>query len=161
MGRLAAVHGPLRPEGPFAAENALRGTWKLAGDRGWVNAFVTLTPTAPPRVQELTLTSVLPPGPALGAALHELLELLAEPTPYGTNKLFVPQALPAEWHTFYDKIRMVAALCGPCKLGHVLAGDGESRVRLLIDGVKASVEADLVWDKERRRFVEATFRQAR
>ena len=161
MGRLAAVHGRLRDEGPLAAENALRGTWKLVGERGWVNAFVTLTPTVPPRVQELGLDSVLLPGRELGAALEELVKLLNRPSQRRTHQLFIEQTLPPDRHTFYDKIRMTAALCGECRLGAILAGDGKNRVRLLLVGVKASVEADLLWDGERERFTGATFRQVR
>jgi CubicO group peptidase (beta-lactamase class C family) len=162
VARLAAVHGKLRDSGPFAAENALCGTWKLAGEKGWVNAFVTLTPSVPPRVQELKLESVLPPGPALQAALEELVKLLNRPSQRGANRLFAEQAgLAPEQHTFYDKVRIVAALCGECRLGHVLAGDRESRVRLVIEGAKARVNAELVWDEERGRFVGATFRQVR
>ncbi len=161
MGRLATVHGQLRDEGPFQAENALRGTWKLVGERGWVNAFVTLTPTVPPRVQELGLESVQLPAPALAAAVEELVRLINRPSQRGVSRLFVEQIQPADRHTFYDKIRMVAALCDECKSGHVLAGDGESRVRVMFEGLKAGVEADLVWDGERKKFATATFRQVR
>ena len=50
MARLAAIHGRLQDDDLLDVENALRGRWKLAGEHGWVNAFVTLTPTVPPRV---------------------------------------------------------------------------------------------------------------
>jgi CubicO group peptidase (beta-lactamase class C family) len=161
MGRLAAVHGRLRDEGIFEAENALRGTWKLLGERGWVNAFVTLTPTVPPRVQELTLESMLPPGPLLQTALGSLVKLINRPSQRSTNRLFIEETVPTDRHTFCDKIRIVAALCGECRLGQILAGNGEDWVRLLIEGAKGGVEADLVWDGGRRRFAEATFRQVR
>lgn len=159
MGRLAAAHGPLREEGAFEAENALRGTWNLVGEQGWVKAFMTLTPTVPPRVQALEFESVLPPGPALGAAVEELVKLINRPSQRGANRLFVKETLPTDQHTFYDKIRMVAALCGECRAGQILAGDGDSRVRLLLNGAKASVQADLVWDGVQKKFAGATFRQ--
>lgn len=159
MGRLDATHGQLRDEGSFEAENALRGTWKLMGEQGWVKAFVTLTPTVPPHVQALELESVLPPGPALGAAVEELVQLINRPTQRGASRLFKAETLPANKHTFYDKVRMVAALCGECRLGLILAGDGESRVRLMLAGTKGGVEADLVWNVELRKFVKAAFRQ--
>ena len=129
------------------------------GERGWVKAFVTLTPTVPPRVQALEFESVLPPGPELQSAVDELVKLLNRPSQRGVNRLFVPEPRPADRHTFYDKIRMVAALCGSCRAGQILAGDGNSRVRLLLDGTKACVEADLVWDDVRQKFAQATFRQ--
>jgi hypothetical protein len=162
MARLVAVHGALHEDGPFEMENALRGTWQLAGERGWVNAFVTLTPTVPPRVQELTLESVLPPGPVLQSALDEFVKLLSHPTKREAGNLFAQEPdLAPDQHTLYDKIRIVVALCSSCKLGEILAGDGEGWVRLRIEGTKAAVEAELRLDEERKKFVVACFRQVR
>jgi hypothetical protein len=158
--KLAAAHGALRMDGPLKPENALRGTWKLAGERGWVNAHLTLAPTRPPRVQELGCESVLPPDTRLQAALDELTALLARPTRRGVQKLFAAQPdLPADRHSFYDQMRLLAALCGPCTLGEILAGDGESWVRLRIEGQKAAVIAELCFDADKRKFVRASFRQ--
>jgi hypothetical protein len=162
MARLAAVHGKLQDSGPFEAENALRGTWKLTGERGWVNTLVTLTPTVPPRVQKLALESVLPPGPALARALEELIKLLNRPSQHGTNRLFTEKAKAApDQHTFFDKIRIVAALCGECKLGRILAGDGEGWIRLLLEGTKGTVEAVLRLGPDKQKFLAGQFRQVR
>ncbi len=162
MARLVAVHGALEDGGPIEAANALRGTWRLAGERGWVKAFVTLTPTVPPRVQELSLESVLPPQPALQQGLDELIKLLNRPSQRATDRLFAQRAdLAPDQHTFCDKIRIVAASCGSCKLGEILAGDGEGWVRLRIEGTKAAVEAELRLDEERKKFAQGTFRQVR
>ena len=53
---------------PIAAENALRGTWSIACERGWVRVGITLAPTVPPLVQQWTLVPVAaadgPPRPA-------------------------------------------------------------------------------------------------
>ncbi|HRW06709.1 MAG TPA: serine hydrolase domain-containing protein [Caldilineaceae bacterium] len=54
---LVARHGPLHSEGPFTVENWLRGTWRMAGERGWVEVSITLSPTVPPRVQEWEMVS--------------------------------------------------------------------------------------------------------
>lgn len=48
---LIEKHGPLRPDGPFAVENWLRGRWRMVGERGWVDVSITLSPTVPPCVQ--------------------------------------------------------------------------------------------------------------
>jgi CubicO group peptidase (beta-lactamase class C family) len=160
MAELAAAHGALHMDGPLQPENALRGEWKLAGERGWVNAYLTLTPTVPPRVQELGFESVLPPGPRLQAALAKLVKLTARPTRRGVQALFAPQPhLPADQPSFEDQIRLLAALCGPCTLGDILAGDGQSAVRLRLAGPKAAVVADLGFDEATRRFVRARFQQ--
>ncbi len=162
MERLAAVHGPWQEIGPLEPENALRGAWKLTGARGFVRAFLTLAPTTPPRVQELSLQSVLPPSPHLQALLEGLLRLLDKPSRAATYKLFADDAeLRPEDHTFYDKVRLVSVLCGPCRLGEILAGDGERWVRLRLEGTKAGVEAELTLDADRRKFAGARFRQVR
>jgi CubicO group peptidase (beta-lactamase class C family) len=44
---------------PIAAENALRGLWTIACDRGWVRVGITLAPTVPPLVQQWTVVPVL------------------------------------------------------------------------------------------------------
>ena len=47
--------GPCRNEGPFAVENALRGQWMMACDRGRLRVAITLAPTMPPKVQYLNV----------------------------------------------------------------------------------------------------------
>jgi CubicO group peptidase (beta-lactamase class C family) len=49
--------------GRFEAENALRGSWLMACERGWLSVSVTLAPTMPPLVQSLDVTRLdhLPP----------------------------------------------------------------------------------------------------
>ena len=52
---------------PIEAENALRGTWTIACERGWVRVGITMAPTVPPRVQQWAVSPVLaadgPPKP--------------------------------------------------------------------------------------------------
>jgi hypothetical protein len=38
--------------------NALRGMWQIEGERGRVQVLLTLSPTMPPRIQQLTFTFV-------------------------------------------------------------------------------------------------------
>ena len=47
--------GTCRNEGPFAVENALRGQWMMACERGRVRVAITLAPTIPPKVQYLSV----------------------------------------------------------------------------------------------------------
>ena len=51
IGRITSV-------GPIEAENRLRGTFPLVGERGTVNVKFTLTPEREPKVQEIELTPV-------------------------------------------------------------------------------------------------------
>jgi CubicO group peptidase (beta-lactamase class C family) len=53
---LSAI-GKVISVGPIAAENALRGTFALIGERGAVNVGFTLTPEHEPKVQEISLTA--------------------------------------------------------------------------------------------------------
>jgi CubicO group peptidase (beta-lactamase class C family) len=50
--------GQCRPDGPFLAENALRGEWKLACANGALRVRITLAPIEPARVQQLDVTPV-------------------------------------------------------------------------------------------------------
>jgi len=60
---LRARHGQFRtePGAELHVENALRGHWLMAGERGTIRVQVTLAPTVPPRVQHLEVeTAELP-----------------------------------------------------------------------------------------------------
>jgi serine-type D-Ala-D-Ala carboxypeptidase/endopeptidase len=54
---------------PIDAENALRGVWTIACERGWVRVGITLAPTVPPLVQQWTVSPILaadgPPKPVV------------------------------------------------------------------------------------------------
>ncbi|MEO8584692.1 MAG: serine hydrolase domain-containing protein [Acidobacteriota bacterium] len=68
---LRAKHGACSA-GPIEAENALRGSWKLACDTGSIRVEITLAPTLPPRVQHLEATSALPLSKSLALAADGL-----------------------------------------------------------------------------------------
>lgn len=51
--RIRAQTGPCQPEGPFVAENTLRGEWSMRCQRGAVRVAITLAPVIPPTVQYL------------------------------------------------------------------------------------------------------------
>ena len=76
---LRAKHGACRPAGTIEAKNALRGSWKLACDRGSIRVEITLAPTMPPRVQHLATTSALP----LSESLARAADSLATPAAWG------------------------------------------------------------------------------
>jgi len=59
---LRASRGACSAEEGIIAENALRGKFVLACERGFVEASITLAPTTPPRVQHLALESVESPA---------------------------------------------------------------------------------------------------
>ncbi|RZA31129.1 MAG: class A beta-lactamase-related serine hydrolase [Lysobacteraceae bacterium] len=53
--------GKITSVGPIKADNALRGSFPLIGERGAVNVRFTLTPEREPRVQEIELTPAKQP----------------------------------------------------------------------------------------------------
>lgn len=55
--------GKITSVGPIDAENALRGSFALIGERGKVNVQFTLTPEHEPKVQEIELTPEKPASP--------------------------------------------------------------------------------------------------
>lgn len=107
LAQLAEAHGTCRPDDVIDAENALRGTWRMDCDRGWLRVSITLAPTEPPRVQFLQVHATLPPGQAMSAAIEA-----ARP-----------------------RIASAAAAWGGCRIGEAIGGDGVhlSSVRLLCD----------------------------
>jgi hypothetical protein len=104
LAQLAQTHGSCAPQEGIDAENALRGTWRMKCERGWLRVSITLAPTSPPRVQYLQVHSVLPPGTAMQAAME------------GAR----------------DRIAKEADAWGSCTLGEPIGGDGVhiSSVRL-------------------------------
>ena len=53
-------HGACQPAASIDADNALRGTWRMPCERGWLSVRVTLAPTMPPTVQFLNVGSWFP-----------------------------------------------------------------------------------------------------
>ncbi len=53
-----AAGGQCRNEGPFVVENALRGQWRMQCATGALRVGITLAPTEPARVQQLSVTTM-------------------------------------------------------------------------------------------------------
>jgi CubicO group peptidase (beta-lactamase class C family) len=96
---LSQAHGTCTPDPAIVAENALRGTWRMSCERGRLDVAITLAPTQPARVQYLGVTSVMPPAPAMKAALD------------GARSRIATEAAP--W--------------GQCRVGEPVSGDGVTR----------------------------------
>jgi CubicO group peptidase (beta-lactamase class C family) len=150
---LRARHGSLQPDGPFDAENWLRGRWRMQGVRGWCSVWISLSPTVPPRVQALAIESVLPPSPAMQAAVEALAALTARPTLRALDRLRAPENDRA---ALWDQVRLANILCGPCTVADVLGGDGECQARFRFAGEKGNVEVDVRIDA-RGKIVDAGF----
>ncbi len=73
---LAKDHGVCRPATSIEPENALRGTWKMMCERGWLEVGITLAPTMPPKVQLVSIAPVLPPNAEMTTTIETLGKLL-------------------------------------------------------------------------------------
>jgi len=128
---VAAKHGVCRPAATIDAENALRGSWRMPCEKGWLEVRITLAPTMPPLVQYLNVQSVMPPSEEVTETLKTVL--------YLTSKWDVNRAKAIVAPSFdIERLKRqlsAAGLWGTCKLGDAVAGDGsrESTVKLECD----------------------------
>src|SRR5215213_4757750 len=117
---LAEQHGTCRPATSIKPENALRGEWRMMCDRGWLDVFITLAPTMPPKVQLINISPVLPPDAEMTKAVDTIVKLL------GTWDAKAVEAMAAPGFDVERMRRKVAAASawGSCKVGEPLSGDG-------------------------------------
>lgn len=129
---LAATHGDCRNIGTIEPENALRGTWRMTCERGWLDVNITLAPTSRPRVQLINVQSTLPPDEEMAKAITSVAQML--------NNSDAPDdpGLRASAFDIVKLRRQLAAMppWGVCKLRETIAGDGtrNSTVRFTCKG---------------------------
>jgi hypothetical protein len=132
-------HGECRATSPIEAENALRGRWTLACERGQVKVSVTLAPTLPPAVQYLETSSVLPPGPGLTRVAEAILHAINEGG--RLSESFISLSAPSDVASQLEASRAY----GACAQGDVVSGGGESAtVRLRCE--RGNLDARLTVD---------------
>ena len=128
---LAQQHGTCTPSPWIKAENALRGEWRMMCDRGWLNVFITLAPTMPPKVQLININPVMPPGAEMSKTAETIVKLL------GAWDAKAVDAIAAPSFDIEKMRRQVAAASawGTCKVGEPLSGNGttNSAIRLVCD----------------------------
>lgn len=129
---LARDHGTCRPATSIDPENALRGGWRMMCDRGWLDVFITLAPTTPPKIQAVGVTSVLPPDAEMTKTADAIVKLIGA----WDQKALEAIAAPA---LNVEKVRRqiaAASAWGACKVGEPLSGNGErnSAIRLTCYG---------------------------
>jgi hypothetical protein len=140
--RLKSAHGACRLAGPIEAENALRGEWRLACDRGEISASATLAPTMPPLVQYLSLRSALPPSEALAGVVKQVAAAIGSPAASAFEVLVEgPTAVAARADI------TAAAPWGSCHVGRVLESDGTTRARVQLPCERGNLDLDVVIDR--------------
>lgn len=128
---LAEQHGTCRPATSIKPENALRGEWRMMCDRGWLDVFITLAPTMPPKVQLINLNPVLPPDADMTKVAETLGKLLVA-WDAETVKTIVAPGLDVER---MRRQMSAAAAWGSCKVGEPLSGNGtrNSAIRIVCE----------------------------
>ncbi len=153
LAQLREAHGSLTPDGPFVVENWLRGEWRMVGERGWCQVFMTMTPTVPPLVQYLEIEPTLPPSRSLQAVGERLAALVTHPTRRALARLCAPDIDQA---ALWDQVQLANILCGPCTLGDVTGGDGTTWARFQLAGSKGRADVT-VKVNEHGKMIEARF----
>ena len=128
---LAKEHGVCRAAKTIEPENALRGSWKMECERGWLDVGLTLAPTMPPKIQQIDIAPVMPPDAEMTKTIQVVGNLLAVWDAKGVEAIAAPSL---------DVERMrrqfaAAAAWGSCKVGETLSGNGtrSSTVRLVCE----------------------------
>ena len=128
---LAKDHGVCRPANSIEPENALRGTWKMMCERGWLEVGITLAPTMPPKVQLVSIAPVLPPNAEMTTTIETLGKLLVAWDADVVKSIAAPSLDVERMRRHFA----AAAPWGACKVGETLSGNGtrSSTVRLVCD----------------------------
>lgn len=129
--QLAKEHGTCRPATSINPQNALRGEWRMPCERGWLNVFITLAPTMPPKVQMINVNPVMPPDAEMTKTVDAIVKLL------GSWDAKTVEAMVAAGFDVERMRRQVQALSawGSCKVGEPLSGNGtrDSSIRIACD----------------------------
>ncbi len=121
--QLAETHGTCRPSDRIDAENALRGSWRMTCDRGWLNVSITLAPTMPPTVQSLSVRPMLPPSTGLSNAASALASLVSAWDDPRARALITDTL---DIVRLRRQAEMARAEYGACRVGEQVYGDGSS-----------------------------------
>jgi hypothetical protein len=145
---LAKEHGACRlPGTAIEPENALRGTWKLMCERGWLEVGITLAPTMPPKVQLINIAPVLPPDAEMTKTIETVGKLLAGWDADVVKSIAAPSLDVDRMRRYFA----AAAPWGACRVGETLSGNGtrSSTVRLTCD--KGPMAARVTLDASTRK----------
>ena len=113
--------GTCRPESEMDAENALRGTWKLACERGTLSIGITLAPTSPPRVQSLSVRAVMPPDARMANVLDRLRILAGR---WDAQAVVPLAATDFDTERARRQLELVRTQWGACRVADAVGGNG-------------------------------------
>lgn len=152
--RLRAAHGACRPEGALEAENALRGRWRMACDRGWLELAITLAPTAPPRIQSWTVRGAFPPDERLSRAVAAVAALAARWDEAAAESILAPGV---DRPALRSQLAAVGTLYGACRPGAARGGDGATRATVALACQRGDLDLEVALEPSAGRVASAGF----
>jgi hypothetical protein len=116
-------------------------------DRGWVDVFITLAPTMPPKVQLINISPVMPPDAEMTKTANAIVGLLTQWDQKTAESIAAP-ALNTE-----RMRRQVAAAgaWGTCKVGEPLGGNGTRNSSLRLSCENGPLVARMALDATTRK----------
>src|ERR1700754_993307 len=138
---LAEDHGTCKPATTIEPENALRGSWKMECERGWLDVGITLAPTMPPKIQAIAIAPVMPPDAEMTKTADLLVKLLGSWDAKAMEAMAAPNLDSERTRRQFT----AASAWGSCKLGETLSGNGKrsSTLRLTCDGGPMAIRIGL------------------
>ncbi len=155
--QLAGTHGTCRSGEPIDVENALRGTWRMPCDRGWLDVSMTLAPTMPPKVQYLSVASVLPPGPSLSSAASTIASLISS---WDDARAKAVAGEGVDLARLQRQTELARAQYGACRVGQHISGDGTTRTTVRLTCDRGTMLSTLMMDAGSSRLTQATLAPA-
>ncbi len=140
-------HGECRTAPSMDAPNALRGSWRMPCERGWLEVGITLAPTMPPRVQLMRVESVLPPSEDMTKTIAATLRLLSKWDDQQATSL----ATPGFGIERIKRLLSSASSWGTCKAGEAVSGDGTRESVLKLSCERGTLLARFELDPETHR----------
>jgi CubicO group peptidase (beta-lactamase class C family) len=153
----AKRHGACRPAGEIEPENALRGFWPMACERGSLRVGLTLAPTAPPRVQQIVLRSALP----LDARMTDVVETLRVLAGrWDAQRAVALATTDFDFERAHRQLEAVRTQWGACRVGDPLAGDGSTRATVRFACDRGALDVGLQLEAADRRLASLTIAPA-
>jgi CubicO group peptidase (beta-lactamase class C family) len=134
---LARDHGRCRLDGQPKFVNRLRGSFRVACERGAIQLAAGLAPGPKPRLQALELRQDLPPSAALESAADVMIKLLVR---RDTEAAIQSMAKSEDAPKLERAFAKLSISHGLCKMDRVVESDGKKRATFLLSCEKQPLE---------------------
>ncbi|MCC6892619.1 MAG: beta-lactamase family protein [Anaerolineae bacterium] len=155
---LRASYGKVLSSTAFEAENNLRGRWWMQCENGRIEAYITLSPTVPPKMQTLQLIAAKLLSAGLQAAVDRVVSLIGGWDEAQAGDAFAPTVDRA---AVQRQLAAVGVQYGSITLGEALEGDGGTQTRVRLVGTQGITDMKVVLDAESGKISAVTFSRPR